>query len=831
MKMSLKWMSDYLDISFKELCSQSKELIEELTNKGLEATLELDGPKSLKDIIVSEVKECSKHPEADKLSLCQVFDGKTTHQVVCGAPNVRKGLTIAFAPIGSVLPGDFQIKKAKIRGVESSGMICSETELGLPGDASGIWELDPSTFKVGTRLVDYLDLDIILDIELTADRSDALSYQGLSYDVARALGVKRTFKDKRKVPGLDFSSAFTQTHNGPKVAIEIEIEDENLCSQYYGLKLSGLKVSESPKWLQSYLSAHGVNCVNNVVDLTSFVMLEYGHPLHAFDAQKVKTIKIAKASSVKDKNFIGLNKKSYQINETDTVIHDGNKVLALAGVMGGESSSITMDTTEMILECALFHPVFVRDISRSYGISTESSSRFEKGVNPFHSQVVIARFVELLKEFCPDVKIHGLNAKGLDFEDRDIQPVEFDLRAANDFLDLKISLEQAQSHFISSGVEVEVDAGNKDILRLKGPAHRLDLREVHDYREELIRLTGIDEVPLKALSAFTPHKGSLEAVDQITNHLKLFLSHLGLNEAINYSFTSLKKLEQFRVDSPDPDATYFRTPALSVENPISKEMSVMRTSLIPSLFDNYVQEKKHQVDHVALFELAHTYESSSTDTGFQERKKLAIHLGGNTSPVVPWSESKVSVDFYEIKGLCEQVLEFLGLSKYRFEAEHNFEFLHPGKSASLIAFGKKVVGMIGAIHPRIAKSSKVSECYVLELDLSEIVKPQKVAKYTPVSDFPSVSRDLSLVFDQSVSFEKVEDIYQKWAKKKKEVQSFEMYDLFENEEMIKSGKKCFGLRIVFQGLESTLESEQVDQWREEFFNLLHKELGATYREG
>jgi phenylalanyl-tRNA synthetase beta chain len=719
MKISESWLREWVNPSIT-----TDELVAQLTMAGLEVDAVESVAGDFSGVIVGEIVECEQHPDADKLRVTKVAglpDGPT--QVVCGAANARVGIKIPFATIGAELPGateadeKWQIKKAKLRGVESFGMLCGQTELKAGDDDSGLWELAADA-PVGKSIRDYLNLDDkIIEIELTPNRSDCLSLKG----IAREVGV------------LNRSSVKFPEIKTAKVSVNdqfpVKLSAGAACSRYVGRVIRNIDISRpSPAWLQDKLTRAGLRSIDAVVDVTNYVLIELGQPMHAFDLNKLSNaidVRLAK----QDEKILLLDGQEISLNKDTLVIADDKGPLAIAGVMGGKNSAVSETTRDLFLESAFFNPLAIAGRARSYGLHTDSSHRFERGVDYNLQLEAIERATNLLLD------IVGGEAGPIQHLTNEHLPQtrQVRLRKARILSGLSLQMDDAQVLDIMTRLGVELISQEADSWLFRVPSYRFDISIEADLLEELARVYGYNRLPTRVLAKpieMVEHKEAHFPISRIRRQLV----GRGFQEAITFSFIEPGIAKLF-----DPS-----TEPVALRNPISADLSVMRTSLIPGLVSLLVNNLNRQQNRVRVFETGLRFVPDAA--GLLQEACLSGLVYGERLPE-SWTNTKDTVDFYDLKGDLESVLNLLGV-EYHFESARH-PALHPGQTAQVMIAGK-VVGVLGALHPSLQQTLGIpGKVYVFELKLEGLTQA-RVPAFTSLSRFPEVRRDLALLLDRSL---------------------------------------------------------------------------------
>ncbi|GLI58288.1 phenylalanine--tRNA ligase beta subunit [Propionigenium maris DSM 9537] len=795
MLISLDWLKQYVDID-----ENIKELENTLTMIGQEVeAIEVQGAH-LDHVVVGQVVEYGKHPDSEKLSLLKVDAGDAEPlQIICGAPNHKEGDKVVVAKIGAILPGDFKIKKAKVRGVESFGMLCSEVELGIGEDADGIIIL-PEDAPVGTEYRKYMGLDdTIFELEITPNRPDCLSHVGIAREVAAYYGRKV------KYPKYELEEVIEPTSDN----VTVDIQDKDRCKRYTARVLKNVKVGESPEWLKKRLRAIGLRPINNIVDVTNFVMFEYNHPMHAFDLQKLSGNKIIIREAEAGEKIVTLDGEERELNNKELVIADEEKAVAIAGIMGGENTQVDEETTDLLLEVAYFTPENIRKTSKALGLSSDSSYRFERGIDRDNSEEVINRAASLMKEVAGGEILNGNADKYIEkFEERE---VTLDLGKLNKFVGKEITLEEVGEILRNLGLEIKTSAGN--IVTVCPPSYRGDLTRTADLYEEVIRMYGFenieDKMPVANIEA-----GNKDEETMVVENMKGALVELGLQEVINYSFIPVNALDKVKVEAE----------TISIKNPLNEDMTVMRPTLIYSLLSNVRDNFNRNQFDLNLFEVSRTF--TPAEELANEELKVAIALAGRASKDL-WDAKPEAYDFYDLKGYVENFLGLMGMNRFQLARSENPTF-HPGRSAD-IKMGKDIVGTFGEIHPDVAENMgiKKERAYVAELDVAKILKYGKSGiKYERIVKFPEVTRDLAILVDADVLVgNMVADI----KKSSNIIENVELFDVYVGER-VEEGKKSVAVQVSMRKATGTLEEKEITGAIEKILGTIKKRYNGEIRQ-
>jgi phenylalanyl-tRNA synthetase beta chain len=796
MKFSEQWLREWInpDISTDELAHQ-------LTMAGLEVDAIEPVAGEFSKVVVGEVLSLEKHPDADKLNVCQVNVGEAEPlTIVCGAANVRKGLRIPAALVGAKLPGDFKIKKSKLRGVPSHGMLCSTAELGLTESADGLMELADDA-PVGTDIRDYLNLnDVMIELSLTPNRADCLSIAG----VAREVGVM----NKMSVNELK-QSLVNETTNDK---IEVKLEATKDCPRYLGRVIKGINPeAKTPLWLEEKLRRSGIRSLGPVVDVTNYIMLELGQPMHAFDFAKIKGAIHVRHAKAGEKLTL-LNEQEVTLTEGSLVIADDTQPLALAGIMGGEDSAVSGSTTDILLEAAHFNPLAIAGKARSYGLHTDSSHRFERGVAASLPLLAIERATQLLLEIVGGKAGPVINVTS----EKDLpRRAAVTLRANRIKRVLGIELSREEVSDILTRLDLEPKETTEG-WEISPPDFRFDISIEEDLIEEIGRIFGYDNLPTSQASSALSMVAKPEARLKMPR-LRQVLVQQGYQEAITYSFVDPEMQKLF-----DPEHK-----GIELANPISADLAVMRTSLWPGLVSAAKYNLNRQQSRVSLFEYGLKFIPQDAD--ILQENMLAGVITGTRFPE-QWAEKGEAADFYDIKSHVEAVLNLTGRANdFRFEANQH-PVLHPGQTAAirdLAAKDQPIIGWLGALHPRLQKKLGLSQSvYLFEITMKNI-EVAAIPAFKPLSKFPAIRRDIAVVMDEAVTAQEVQNCIMEVAGET--LSKFELFDVYRGEG-IDLGRKSLALGLTLQDLSRTLTDTDVDKELNKIIDVLNQRLGATLRE-
>lgn len=808
MLVSLNALKRYVDYG----ALSAEELAELITKSGIE----VDGIQYLvseksENVVVGYVEECEKHPDADKLNICQVDVGTEKLQIICGAANVAKGQKVVVAKPGAVLPGNFKIKLVKLRGIESNGMICSLKELGvaeehvLPVYSEGIIEL-PADAVVGESVTDLLNLDdAILEFDLTPNRADALNYMGVAYEVGAILDKEIT------LPNPEVET----TEENVADYVRVASEDTALCSYYGAFIVKDVKVGPSPLWMQNYLIASGIRPISNVVDITNFVLLEYGQPLHAFDYDLLGTKEIIVRRAKQDEELVTLDGKTRVLHDDLLVITNGKEAVALAGVMGGANTEVNDATTTILLEAAHFDGQAVRRAVQHTGLRSEASTRFEKGVDPARVREAGLRACELLVTYAGGKLVDDAAV----FDELDVSEKTVAMNLGNINKRLGTALTHADIADILRKLRFEfvVDGDNYSVTI---PTRRGDIAIFEDMLEEVARMYGYDNLPY-TLPENAAQPGRLTETQLLKRNVKKYLESAGLSEAITYSLTKAE------------DATKFVAPALSdtklypvkLAMPMSEDHGYLRQSLIPELLKCVTHNVARRQANVGLYEIGSVFLSEEAEITTQPREhaRLAAVLTG-TWIDHKWKNEKVAVDFYVAKGIVEGLFAYLNID-ITFE-QAKLADMHPGRAAT-VSVGDKVIGYVGQIHPLVAKEHDLKETFVFDLNMDYIFDLKRVALgFTTIPKHPANTRDIAFVVEQTVTAGDIKQaIEEAGAPLIKQVEAFDVY-VGEN---VADNEKSIAFNLQFQDAERTLTDEEVDALFAQITEVVKEKFGGVVR--
>jgi phenylalanyl-tRNA synthetase beta chain len=825
MKISFNWLKEYVSLPAEV---GPAEVAKKLTFAGLEVEAVTSLAKGFDKVVVGQILERNKHPQADRLSLTKIDVGTGAPlEIVCGAQNIAAGQKIPVATVGAVIPNGLEIKPAKIRGVPSQGMLCSLDELLLPKEwqaEDGIFQLSADA-KIGTPLADYLGLnDTILEINVTPNRGDALSHFGVARDVAALFG------SQAKLPEVKVE----EKEGGVPVSIHNAAGPE-LCPAYYGRYIEKVKIAPSPAWLRKKLEAIGLRSINNVVDVTAFVMMEMGQPLHAFDADKLigkgKDIAVSIGVAMEGEEFETLTEKKVTLKEGDLLIGSGDsaRAVALAGVMGGKNSEVDDNTANVFLEAAEFNPVRVRKTGRRLGLLTDAGYRFERGVDSSRVKWALDRATDLIVQLSGGVA-HGAVQAPEAAKDESPGQIRLQVSEIQRLLGKAPDLQSVIQILRGLNITCEVAAGEQGVVMVQIPRWRKDIKRAVDLIEEVARIWGFDQLESRLpLGGF----GDAESTDTRrrsyfqVRRVRRHLASLGFFEALNYGFSSPDVLEKAHGEEELKGL-------VRVANPVTSDYSVMKPSLVTGLLQNVQQNFAHRARNLRFFEVRRTFAMETkapkeadprTLTGIEESVHLALLMTGAEVDET-WEGKPQPVDFYSIKGALESVFELLGTGGLSFKPGTDKSFLHPGQSATILV-GNRAVGCVGRVHPGVEKRFEIEQdAFYAELYMDALVKDDvRRVQFKEYSKFPEVERDFSALVKDDVNAAMIRAAVTKAAKPL--LQDFLIFDVYRGTR-VPEGHVSYAFRVTLGAADHTLTDTEITGAQNAIMKALEKDFGAKF---
>ena len=799
MLISLNWLKQYIDLDGIEI----NEMENALTMIGQEVEkIEIAG-SNLENVVTAKIIEKEMHPDSDHLTVCKVDNGKEILQIVCGASNHKVGDKVVLAQIGAKLSEDFVIKKGKIRGKESCGMLCSEVELGIGSDKDGIIIL-PEDAPIGIPFKDYLGInDTVFELEITPNRPDCLSHIGIARELSAYYGKEL------KYPETEIKSEISEKTSDN---VKVSIEDSNLSRRYVTRILKNVTVKESPKWLKERIEAVGLRSINNIVDVSNFILMEMNHPNHVFDLDKIEGNEIKVKSAVKGDKLVTLDEQERELEDGDIVICDSKKILALGGVMGGLDSEVTDNTKNILLEVAHFNSQNVRKTSRRLTLSSDSSYRFERGIDVEDSIKVINRLANLIQEVAGGEILNGYV---------DVYPVphenkvaELNFERLNRFVGKVIPREKVIE--ILRNLEIDVK-DNGETLTLTAPSYRGDLELEQDYFEEVIRMYGFDNIE-NILPRVDINKNSTLDTTKLTDKVKTICASVGLKEVINYSFIPKDALQKLKFTGVSEDKL------IDISNPITEDFVTMRPTLLYSLIKNAKDNMNRNVSNIRFFEVSRTFEKAEELA--KEDIKVGIILAGENDKTL-WNPKPVHYDFYDLKGIVEEIFSKLKFQSFSIKRSVQTEF-HPGRSADVFV-GKEYIGSFGEIHPDVLENFGLNKKTVLVAEFNiELIKKyiNKPFVYQGIVKYPAVPRDLALVMNENIL---VGDVLKTIEKIDKKVEKVELFDIYQGIG-VEPGKKSVAISILLRDDSKTLEEKEINNIIDKILAKMKKDYMAELRQ-
>lgn len=800
MLLPVKWLRDYVEFDI-----DTKELAEKLTATGSHVECIENVDKGVEKVVVGKVLEIEKHPDADKLVITKIDVGEEEPlQIVTGADNISEGDIVPVAVVGAKLPDGMKIKKGKLRGVESFGMLCSADELGISqsvvpkNQKDGIFILK-GNYTLGTDIKEELSLlGEVMELEITPNRPDCLSIIGMARETSASLN---------KVLKYPVINIVKQQGDISELVKSIEVEDSSLCPRYYAKVIKNVEVKESPLWLQTRLMEAGVRPINNIVDVTNYVMLEYGQPLHAFDLDTLEGSKIVVRNAKDGETIKTLDESERKLDHSMLVIADEKNPIAIAGVMGGFDTEVTSKTKNILIESATFDSTSVRHTSKKLNLRSEASTKFEKGLDPMTAETACRRVCQLIEELNSGEVVKGeIDKFGKKPEKRTIEVSDKEITKL-----IGIEIDSKKILNILNHLEIETEY-NDGIFSSVVPTFRNDLKLKADIIEEIARVYGFDNIGFAPLVG-TLTRGEKSEIRKLEDLAKNILWGMGLNELMTYSFISPKTYDKILLPSDDDKRNYIK-----LRNPLGEDYSVMRTTLIGNTMEVLARNYKYGVDFAKTFEIGNTFrpigKELTADSLPEEKKLLSLGMYGD-------------MDFFTLKGVVEGLLDRLGIEDVEYEAETKNTTFHPGRTANVIVDGESI-GIIGEIHPDVLENYDIKvRCWVGELDFKVLSEKSDLErKYKPLPKYPPMTRDIALIVDKDLEVRKIEEVI--LANGKNLVEKIELFDVYTGDQ-VEDGKKSVAYSIVYRSLEKTLTDEEVVKVHGKILEELENKLNAILR--
>ena len=794
MNTSLSWIKKYVP----ELDVTAQEYTDAMTLSGtkVEGYVQLD--EDLEKIVIGQIEKIERHPDADKLIICQVNVGNETVQIVTGAPNVKEGDKVpvvldggrvAGGHDGKPTPGGVKIKKGKLRGIDSYGMMCSIEELGSTREMYpeapeyGIY-IFPEDAVVGESAVKALDLDdAVIEYEITSNRVDCYGVLGIAREAAA------TFNKKFCPPEV------TETGNDENTSdyIKVTVEDPELCTRYCARVVKNVKIGPSPKWMQRYLAKNGIRPINNLVDITNYVMEEYGQPMHAYDLDHIEGKEIVVRRAAKGEKFVTLDGQEREMDDSVLMICDGKKPVGIAGIMGGENSMITDEVHTVLFEAACFNGTNIRLSSKKIGLRTDASGKFEKGLDPNNAQAAIDRACQLMEELGAGEVVGGM--VDVCSETREPVRVPFEPERINALLGTELTKEEMLGYL--ARVELAYDESTNEIV---APTFRQDIHCMADVAEEVVRFYGYDKIPT-TLPTGEATTGKLPFKLRIEQIARDMAEYCGFSEGMTYSFESPKVFDKLLI--PEGDAL---RNAITISNPLGEDYSIMRTTTINGMLTSLATNYNRRNKDVRLYELGNVYLPKSLPLTELPEERMHFTLGMYGAG-----------DFFDMKGVCEEFFEKIGMKeRVTYDPKAGKTYLHPGRQANM-CYGGKVIGYLGEVHPAVADNYGIGDkAYIAVIDILAVLEFAGFAhKFTGIAKYPAVTRDLSLVVPREVLAGQIEEVLEQ--RGGKILESYELFDIYEGSQ-IKEGYKSMAYSVVFRNHDKTLEESEINAVMKKILN-------------
>ena len=794
MKFSYSWLTEHLKTN-----AHFEEIEKKLTSIGLEVEDIQDTGKAYQDFIVGQVLEEKKHPNADKLKLCKVDIGKEKVDVVCGAPNVEKGMKVVYAPVGSTIPvNQMKIKAAKIRGVESYGMMCSEYELGISNEHDGIIRLEEKE-TIGRSFSEIYGLnDIVIEIGITPNRQDCLGVKGIARDLASA-GMGELLERK-----------ISREKGSFKSPIKIEIQDNKICSAFAGRYFRNVKNTESPEWLKNKLKSIGLRPISALVDITNFVMYDENRPLHVYDADKIDG-KIIVRTANDGESFLALDEKDYQLKNGMCVIADEKKVLGLGGIMGGESTGCSTETKNVLLESALFDEINTAKTGRNLSILSDARYRFERGIDPNSTLKGIDLATQLILEICggecSEVELAG-----------NIKENKNEVSTSSSYISRRLGFEVSDKELISilSSLGIKTSQTGNAIKCLI-PSWRQDIHGEADISEEVIRIKGYENIPTSNIRLKSKiNKNILNYAQKKLMKARHFIASIEYDELVTFSFTDSKNCEVFGDINK-----------LKIVNPISEDLDILRPNLLPNLLQAIKKNKNRNFDSFSIFEIGSQYRTTSPE----DQLNVACGIKSGIKTEKSWKNIQTEFDIYDVKQDLTSLIDYLMPGNKKISVSNDCpSWYHPGRSGSIKINNSVIAGYFGELHPSVANQFKIkNKINIFELYLDELPNTEKKTTNKPVlnlSDFQIVTRDFAFVIDKKVKSEEV--VTSAFKVDKELIRNVEIFDLFEDDSLGKD-KKSIAINVTLQSNEKTLAENDISEISSKIIESVEKSTSGTVR--
>lgn len=795
MNVPMKWLNDYVDIECDII-----EYIDAMTMSGSKVEGYEKLGEDIQNVVVGKILEINSHPDADKLVVTKVDVGNEVIQIVTGADNISVNDYIPVAVVGAKLPNGLAIKKSNLRGIESNGMMCSIDELGFTTEdfpeapEHGIYIFDRE-YELGMDVKEIFGLnDTVVEYEITSNRPDCFSIVGIAREAAA------TFKKDFKYPNI----IVNEVEGNPNDYASVKIVDDNLCSRYVARIIKNTKIGPSPKWMQKKLISCGVRPINNIVDITNFVMLELGQPMHAFDLDKLEDNKIVVRKAKKGETIISLDGVERKLDESMLVIADSKKPIGIAGVIGGESSKVTENTRTILFESANFDGTNIRMTSKKLGLRTDASSKFEKYLDPNNAEEAINRACQLIDELGVGEVVSG----NIDEYPNKRKRVEISYSPDRINKLLGTNIEEEEMIKIFKMIECEVDESNRKVI---APTFRPDLEMEADLIEEVGRFYGYDKIPT-TLATGTPTVGKKNYKQKIEDITRRIMENSGLSEAMVYSFESPKVFDKLNISLDNP-----LRDTVTISNPLGEDFSIMRTTTLNGMLTSLSINYNRRNENVKLYEIGNVYIPKTVPVTELPNEKLKLTIG-----------MYGSCDFFDIKGVLETLFERLSiLDKVSYSPVKEVPYLHPGRKATIL-LNNKELGIIGEVHPQVAENYDIGERpYVAIIDFELLVKASSLdSKYEPVPKYPAVNRDLALLVKEDILVGQIEEIIKK--RGGKILEEFKLFDVYQGKQ-IEEGYKSVAYSLIFRAKDHTLSEKEINKVMDKILNGLEYELGITLR--